>query len=89
MSNDRIDCQLRVITDYSHASKLHDRWILSKYANFNAPSPDTVARGQYSEVKKTDNTIPFDDFWKNSKDIISDWNTIEAEIRAYRARRAI
>lgn len=87
MANHGIDCQLRVITDYPTASKFHDRWILSKNANFNIPSPDVAARGQYSEVKRTENKLPFNDLWKNAKDIISDWSIIEPEIKAYQNRR--
>jgi hypothetical protein len=79
--NENIECELRVITDRSRASKIHDRWILSKNANFNIPSPDVVARGQYSEVKKTNNSLPFTDMWENSLDIISDWTEIEKIIQ--------
>ena len=58
-----------------------------KNANFNIPSPDVAARGQYSEVKRTENKLPFNDLWKNEKDIISAWSIIEPEIKAYQNRR--
>ena len=79
--DDNIECEMRIIADNSLASEIHDRWILSKNASFNIPSPDIVARGQCSEVKKTNNTLPFEDMWKNSLDIITDWNEIEKLIQ--------
>ena len=33
------------------------------------PSTDTIARGQFSEVKRTKNLPPFNIWWKKSKDI--------------------
>ncbi|MFL6328460.1 MAG: hypothetical protein ACJ71I_13405, partial [Nitrososphaeraceae archaeon] len=62
MKNNQTFCELRVIVDSKLKSSIHDRWIVSKNNSFNIPSPDVVARGQYSEVKKTDNTPPFDDW---------------------------
>jgi hypothetical protein len=66
MKNNQTFCELRVIVDSKLKSSIHDRWIVSKNNSFNIPSPDVVARGQYSEVKKTDNTPPFDDWWNKS-----------------------
>jgi hypothetical protein len=39
--------------------------------------PDVIARGQYSEIKSTENIPPFEDWWHNGYDIISRWNEIE------------
>src|SRR5919197_6164823 len=58
------------MVDSKLKSSIHDRWIISKNASFNIPSPDVVTRGQYSEVKKTGNITPFDDWWNNRLDII-------------------
>jgi hypothetical protein len=52
-------------------------------AGFNLPSPDVVARGQLSEVKKTDNVLPFDDMSKNSLDTISKWNDIDKIVQQH------
>jgi hypothetical protein len=68
---------MRVIVDPKLKSSIHDRWVISKNKSFNIPSPDVVARGQYSEVKKTENIPPFDDWWNRSLDIIDDWNGIQ------------
>ncbi|MDE1868029.1 MAG: hypothetical protein KGI08_10020, partial [Thaumarchaeota archaeon] len=77
MKNKNTICELRVITDSKLKSSIHDRWILSKNSCFNIPSPDTVARGQYSEIKATENRPPFDDWWTRSLDIINNWNEIQ------------
>jgi len=71
-----IKTELRVITDNKVKSLIHDRWILSKYHKYNIPSPDIIARGQYSEIKQTNVTLPFDDWWNSSKDIINQWHEI-------------
>jgi hypothetical protein len=44
-------------------------------------------RGQWREVKGTENNITFDDFWRRGTDIMSDWNKIESEILAYQVER--
>jgi hypothetical protein len=87
MSNDKIASELRVIINQAIASKIHDRWILSKNANFNIPSPDVVARGQYSEVKKTNSEIPFNELWENGLDITNHWLKIDEAIREFNNRR--
>jgi len=74
MKSKNIICELRVITDKKVISSIHDRWIISKNCCFNVPSTDTILRGQYSEIKKTSNKPPFMEWWKKSKDIITDWN---------------
>lgn len=76
LKNKGVNVELRVLTDNKLSSSIHDRWILSKNQNFNIPSPDTIARGQFSEIKKTSNTPPFDKWWAQSQDIIQEWNTI-------------
>ena len=64
-----IKCKLRLITDKKLKADIHDRWIISKNLCYNMPSTDTVARGQFSEVKQTKNFPPFDAWWKRSKDV--------------------
>ncbi len=67
--NDGIKCELRVISDNKLNADIHDRWIISENLCYNMPSTDTIARGQYSEVKRTANFPPFDEWWEKSKDI--------------------
>jgi hypothetical protein len=40
-----------------------------------------VARGQYSEIKNTTNRPPFDEWWKNSIDIIEGWDQLQKIIK--------
>lgn len=63
-----VKCELKIITDNKLKAEIHDRWIISENVCFNTPSTDTVARGQYSEVKKTTNKPPFDEWWKKSEE---------------------
>lgn len=69
--------ELRVITDSVLKSSIHDRWIISKGRCFNVPSPDTIERGQFSEIKETTYRPPFEDWWSKSVDIIEGWNNIQ------------
>jgi len=62
-----VKCELRVITDKKLKSDIHDRWIISKNFCYNMPSTDTIARGQFSEVKRTENRPPFKKWWQKSK----------------------
>jgi len=64
-----IKCKLRVIIDKKLRADIHDRWIISKNLCYNMPSTDTVARGQFSEVKRTKNFPPFNLWWRESKDV--------------------
>lgn len=76
MRNKSVTCEMRVIVDNKMRSSIHDRWIISKNKIYNIPSPDTVARGQYSEIKETNNRPPFDEWWNKSLDIVTEWNKI-------------
>jgi hypothetical protein len=67
--NNCVKCELRVIIDNKLKADIHDRWIISENLCYNMPSTDTVARGQYSEVKRTANFPPFDEWWHKSEDI--------------------
>ena len=78
MDNLGIISEMRVMVDNKLASTIHDRWIISNDICFNVPSVDVIERGQYSEIKISDNKPPFDIWWSKSLDIISDWNNIQS-----------
>lgn len=81
-NNVGISCELRILNREIEKTE-HDRWIVSESKCFNVPSTDTIARGQRSLIKKVNHVIdrpPFDDLWKNSKDIIKDWQQICREL---------
>ena len=77
MKYSQVVCEMRVIVDSKLLSDIHDRWIISKNVSYNIPCTDVVARGQYSEVNKTENSTPFDDWWNNSIDILGSWPKIQ------------
>jgi hypothetical protein len=83
--NKKITCELRVITDTKKKALIHDRFIISKYDSYNIPSPDIIARGQLSEISKSQNKVKlneeFNKLWKDSKDIIADWNSIKENMK--------
>jgi len=85
MSNKKIICELRVIVDIKKKSLIHDRFIISKYDSYNIPSPDIIARGQPSEISKSQNKSKLNEefrkLWEDSKDIINEWNTIKEHIK--------
>jgi hypothetical protein len=69
LKNSGVRCKLKVISDNKLKANIHDRWIISENLCFNMPSTDTIARGQYSEVKRTANFPPFNEWWEKSRDI--------------------
>jgi len=68
---DGIKLELRIISDINLKANIHDRWIISEKLCYNMPSTDTIARGQYSEVKRTINFPPFNEWWENSTPVTS------------------
>jgi hypothetical protein len=85
MQNKSISCELRVIINSKVKSSIHDRFIITKYDSYNIPSPDTIARGQLSEISKSGNKQElereFHDIWSKSKDIIQEWNDIKEKLK--------
>jgi hypothetical protein len=71
-----VHCELRFMKGEVR-KEMHDRWILSASNSYNIPSTDTIARGQWSEIKTTENTLPFSDWWEASLDIVKDWQKIK------------
>lgn len=39
-------------------------------------SGDVARRGQYAEIKTTENRPPFEEWWENSLNIISAWSDV-------------
>jgi len=77
LKNLKIDIDMKVITDNKIKSSFHDRWFITEGKSYNIPSTDTMAVGQYSEIKETSNLPPFDIWWDSSLDIVYDWNEIQ------------
>ena len=77
MSSDEISCEMRVITDNKLKGQIHGRWLITKDDCFTFQSVDTVSRGAYDEIRGGAARPPFDEWWKDSLDIIDDWNKIQ------------
>lgn len=70
-----VKVSFRIITD-NFVSNIHDRWIISSGICFNVPSINTIDRGQFSEIKITENRPPFEDWWEKGRDFIDEWSEI-------------
>ena len=75
-----ISMEMKVVsTKEGHNRVAHDRYLLGKTEKFNVPSFTLVTKGRFAEIKKTENQIPFDEYWndKDSLDLIKDWEKIK------------
>ena len=88
MKEKGISLQIRIVSSKIAYQKVsHDRFILSENVKYNVPSFTTVTKGRFSEIKKTTNSIPFEEYWnqKDSIDIINNW--IEIKNIIFRSRK--
>ena len=85
MKTRQITSELRVICDKNLLRKIHDRWILSEKACFNIPPINTIFQGQYSEMKKTKNRPPFEEWWEKGLDIIDKWDAVDRSLQSFRS----
>jgi len=75
-----IALELKIISTKEAREKVaHDRFLLGDNVKFNVPSFTMIVKGRFSEIKRTENEIPFEEYWKyiESLDIIKDWNKIK------------
>jgi len=77
----QIQAELRIICNKEILNAIHDRWIISKNSVFNIPPVDTIFQGQFSEMNKTDNQPPFEQWWSSGLDIITCWQEIVKHIK--------
>jgi len=77
LENKGIRTELRVIPPCKTRSEIHDRWVITQGRIYNLPSVETLQRGQFSEINETQNRPPFEKWWKESLNIITDWDKIE------------
>jgi hypothetical protein len=52
-------------------------WLITEDVIYNIPPINTLYQGQYSEINKTENTPPFNEWWEQGKELVSDWNEID------------
>ena len=80
MKQKGISIEMRLISTKNAYDRIaHDRFIIGGNTKYNVPSFTTVAKGRFSEIKKTTNEIPFMEYWnhKDSLDIVEDWFKIK------------
>jgi len=77
LENRNIRTELRVIPPGKTRSEIHDRWVKTQGKTYNLPSIETLQRGQYCEINETRNKPPFEKWWNESLDMITDWDKIE------------
>ena len=84
-----IDCQLRVIVDKELHYDIHDRIIEGQNIIYNIPSAQQIITGSYSEIKRTQNKPPFDEWWNNEKnlDLIKNWDELDTKISEQKSRK--
>jgi type I restriction enzyme, R subunit len=89
MKKKGINCQLRVIIDKELHYEIHDRIIEGQNIIYNIPSAKQVDNGQYSEIKKTQNKPPFDEWWNNNKnlDLIKNWDELDKKISEQKSKK--
>src|SRR5215204_4515412 len=74
-----VSLEMRLVSTKDAYEKVsHDRFIIGQNIKYNVPSYTTLAKGRFSEIKKTNNYVPFIDYWNNkdSLDILKDWPRI-------------
>jgi hypothetical protein len=59
-----IVAEWRTLPDFAH-----DRFIITKSACYNVPPINSLLKGSYSEILKTPNRPPFDEWWKKASPI--------------------
>ncbi len=80
LQKDGISLEMKVVTTKDgHDKVAHDRYLLGDNVKFNVPSFTLVLKGRFSEIKKTENEIPFNEYWndKDSLDLVKDWEKIK------------
>lgn len=81
MDNRGVNAELRVILGEGTYHEIHDRWIISDTASWNVLPIDALYQNQEGEIHKTDEIVPFDEWWSDASDIITDWDPIYAKVQ--------
>ena len=71
-----------VTTKEGHNRVAHDRFLLGNNIKFNMVSFTLLQNARLSEIKETQNEIPFDEYWNDpdSLDMVKDWDKIKTFI---------
>ena len=80
LQKDGITLEFKVVATKEGYDKVaHDRYLLGENVKYNVVSFTLLQKGRFSEIKKTENEIPFDEYWNDSDsyDLINDWDKIK------------
>jgi type I restriction enzyme, R subunit len=80
LQKDGISLEFKVVgTKEGHNKVAHDRYLLGDNVKFNTVAFTLLQKGRFSEIKRTENDIPFDEYWNDSDsyDLVQDWDKIK------------
>jgi hypothetical protein len=77
-----INVEFRVICDKKSAASIHGRFIYTKDQQFQLPPLNSLLANQWDNIFTKVKIPPFEDYWKQGLDIISQWNGIQKSIRS-------
>jgi type I restriction enzyme, R subunit len=79
LKKDGINLEMKIVsTKEGHNKVAHDRYLLGDNIKFNVVSFTLLQKGRFSEIKKTENEIPFDEYWNDSDsyDLKENWDKL-------------
>ena len=80
MKADNTRVEIRVICkDNILRNSPHDRFLIIDNQIYNVPPLTAILKGKYGEIKPTLQMPPIEEPWKQSEDIIGQWNVIKNE----------
>ena len=80
LQKDGISLEFKVVSTNDGNNKIaYDQYLLGDNVKFNVASFTALQQGRFSEIKKTENEIPFDQYWNDSHsyDLEKDWSIIK------------
>ena len=83
LQKDGISLEFKLVaTKQGHDKVAHDRYLLGENIKFNTVAFTLLQKGRFSEIKKTENEIPFDEYWNDSDsyDLEKDWDKIKGQV---------
>ncbi|MDD3175133.1 MAG: hypothetical protein PHU51_01500 [Candidatus Nanoarchaeia archaeon] len=80
LSHKEISIDHKILLDKTTINTIHGRWFISKDKVFNIPPINTVLQGQVDEIILRKSKPDFESWWKQSKNIIDDWNEIKLKL---------
>jgi len=79
LKKDGINLEMKIVsTKEGHNKVAHDRYLIGDNVKFNVVSFTLLQKGRFSEIKKTENEIPFEEYWNDSDsfDLQENWDRL-------------